>query len=289
MIGDARSPEPGARQKRDGRCDPCVGVIDALRVRQDPRPRTARSKPCHRARARVAHAPARPRSRARGRSGSRIGLSAAAVASAVSPAFSDERPGRRLSPVVEDRLAHELDLDGPLQALDRPHEQVFRVVVSRWPGVRGDLVLMVARPHRQGVAHHESARRCLPRCHEHVRPGLVPPGCWVTDPERAESELSTASRSRRLPKTLGSVKRRNAEPVDRPVRRDERAGVAVRQERVVGDRGKRRKVPRRFARGGPRRGGSLLEFRSRALASGRVPRRACRLPQSEPTSRADKT
>ena len=62
----------------------------------------------------------------------------------------------------------------------------------------------------------------------------------MVDPERREAEEpglaveQAAEHARR-------VEAWNAEPVDRPVGRDERARVAVREERVLGDGGKRRR------------------------------------------------
>ena len=58
------------------------------------------------------------------------------------PSTSVHSAGR--AAVVEDRLADELDLDAPVEALDGAHEQVVGVVVGGRAGVRRDLVLVVA-------------------------------------------------------------------------------------------------------------------------------------------------
>ena len=60
------------------------------------------------------------------------------------------------------------------------------------------------------------------------------------------SRNEPAPRSSRRAEHAGRVEARDAEPVDRSVGGDERARVAVREERVVGDR-----------REGRRRGGAL--------------------------------
>ena len=68
------------------------------------------------------------------------------------PIAVDERPRRRLAPVVEDGLADELDLDVSLEALDGADEHVVGVVVGRRPRVRRD-----RRPRRPAAPW--SARR----------------------------------------------------------------------------------------------------------------------------------
>ena len=103
------------------------------------------------------------------------------------PAF-DERPFGRFPAVVEDRLAHDLDLDGAVQALDRANEEMVGVVVRGRPGVRRDLVRMLARAHRQGVAHDDPPGRGLPGRDQDVGPRVVVAGGRMADPERREAE-----------------------------------------------------------------------------------------------------
>ena len=151
----------------------------------------------------------------------------------------DRRPFGRRSAVVEGRLADELDLDAPLDALDRADEHVVGVVVRRRTGVGRDLVFVIPGAERQRLADDDPAVGRLPRRLEDVRPGDVGPCGRVVDPERREAEESglaveqAAEHARR-------VEAWDAEPVDRPVGRDERARVAVREERVLGDRRERR-------------------------------------------------
>ena len=128
------------------------------------------------------------------------------------------------------------------------------VIVRRRPRVRGDRVLVIGRPHRQGVADDHPAGRRLPRRHEDIRAGLVVPGGRMVDVVRREPERPRLA-VEQAPEDARRVEAWNAEPVDRAVGRDERTRVAVGQERVVRDRGER-----------GRRGGALRRLRS-ALVS----------------------
>ena len=203
----------------------------------------------------------------------------------------DHRPGRRRPAVVEGGLADQVDLDPSVEALDRAHEHVVAVVVGGRPGVRRHGVLVIPRAERQRVAHDDPARRRLPGRLEDVRPRHVGPRGRVRDAERGEAEepglaVEEAAEDARR------VEARNAEPVDRAVRGDERARMAVGQERVVRDRRERRRrggalrsaVGLLRRDGGHRRLLSLVpSSRSRARASGRSPRRAGRPPPGPTT------
>ena len=151
-----------------------------------------------------------------------------------------QRPLGEHAAVVEPRLAHELDLDAALDALDGAHEHVVGVLVGRRASVRRDRVLAAARAHRQRVVHGRPPGRRLPGRDQRVRPGLVVAAARDVDPERTEAERAGAAIEQR-PEHARRVELRNAQPVDRAVGRDQRAGVAVRQERVVGDRRERRR------------------------------------------------
>ena len=143
-------------------------------------------------------------------------------------------PLGRDAAVVEQRLADQLHLDPAVDALDRSHQHVLGVVVGGWPGVRCDGVLMAARAHRQGIAHDHPAVRCLPGGDQHIRTRLVGAGGGVLDAERAKPEGSGAAVDQAAEHAL-AVEAGDAQPVDRTVRRDQRGGVAVGQERVVSD------------------------------------------------------
>ena len=97
-----------------------------------------------------------------------------------------------------------------------------------------------ARAHRQRVAHDRPPRRRLPCRHQRVGPRLIGPAAGHVDPERAETERAGATVQQR-PEHARRVKPRDAQPVDRPVGRHQRARMTVRQERVVGDRRERRR------------------------------------------------
>ena len=72
-----------------------------------------------------------------------------------------------------------------------------------------------------------------------VRAGHVGARGGHVDAERAEPERAGAA-VEQVPERARRVEGGHAQPVDRAVRRDQRPGVAVRQERVVGDRRERR-------------------------------------------------
>ena len=90
-------------------------------------------------------------------------VTSAPVASATWPLSSTRLPRGGHPSVVEDRLAHQLDLDATVDALGCAHEQVLGVDVRRWSGVGRDGVGTQRRAHRQGVTHHHPARWRLPR------------------------------------------------------------------------------------------------------------------------------
>jgi len=136
------------------------------------------------------------------------------------------------------------------EAEDRSHEQVVSVVVCRRSGVRCDLVLVISRADRQRVADENPAGRRLPGRGQDIRARLVDSHRGVVDPEGPEPRASglpveqAAEYARR-------VEAGHAEPVDRPIRGHERAGVAVRQEPIIGYRAGTVRVQPRSARGAP--------------------------------------
>ena len=152
----------------------------------------------------------------------------------------DQGPLGLRSPVVEGGLADELDLDLACEALDGAYEQVIGVVVGGGPRVRSDRVFVPARAHGQRVADDDPAVRRPPCRFEHVRSRLVDNRSRMIDPERREAEEAGFS-VEQAAENAGRVEAGHAEPVDRPVRGDERAGVAVREKRVLRDRRERRR------------------------------------------------
>ena len=236
VVGETRPVEPLAPERRR-RDDRGVGLVHVGRRRQPLRPRQRAVRPLALAhhvagtRAVALDADRQVRLQADRRPGAgRVGDLAGAV---------DERPLGGGAAVVEHRLAHELELDAPLDALDRPHEEVLGVLVGRRPRVRRDRVLLVVRAHHEGVAHHEPAGRRVPGGRQDVRPRHVGARRRGVDAEGAEAERSRAAVQERAEHARG-VEAGDAEPVDRAVRGDQGRRVAVRQERVVGDRRERR-------------------------------------------------
>ena len=165
-----------------------------------------------------------------------------------------ERPVGGHAPVVEDRFADEVDVDVALEAQHGAHEHVVAVLVRRRAGVRRDGVLLAPRAHRQSVTDEHPARRRVPGRQQGVRAGLVDPGRGHVEAEWAEAEgagLPVQQRSEHARR----VEARDAEPVDGAVGCDEGAGVAVGQERVVGDRRERRRRGRALGSAARRGGG----------------------------------
>ena len=101
-------------------------------------------------------------------------------------------------------------------------------------------VLDPPRPQRQRVAHHDPAGRHLPGGDQRVRARLVLTRRGHVRGERREPEMTRLPVQQRAEHARG-VEARDAQPADAAVRRDERSRVAVREERVVGDRGERRR------------------------------------------------
>ena len=113
----------------------------------------------------------------------------APVASATWRSSSTIVQSAGLAPVVEDRLAHELDLDAAAEAPGRADEQVIGVVVGRRARVGRDRVLAAPGAHRQRVAHDDPARSV----ERQVVTSVLLPGSYgaldgVAEPERAEPE-----------------------------------------------------------------------------------------------------
>ena len=156
------------------------------------------------------------------------------------PVVAHERPPRRSAAVVEHGLADQVDVDAALDALDGAHQHVVGVVVEGRARVRRDRVLASPRPERQRIPDDDPSRRHLPGGDQHVRARLVRAGGGHVGGERPDPEVTRLPVEQRAEHARG-VEARDAQPSDAAVRRDERARVAVRDERVVGDRGERRR------------------------------------------------
>ena len=148
--------------------------------------------------------------------------------------------------VVERRLAVHHQLDGAAHASHGAQQDVLGIPVHRGAAVRARPRLdVVPRPHHQRVAHDQPAGMRLPGGLQDQAAGQVAARGRHRDAVRAQPEVAGAA-IQDGPEDAGRVGPRHAHPFHRAGRRDQAGGFAVRQERVVGDRGKR--VPQRPAR-----------------------------------------
>ena len=240
-AGAVEPPAPVAAGRREAR----VGLVDALRCREVLRPRERAVAPVA-LRERVPRpdpVPLDPQLHIRLQPD---GHARAARVGGV-PVVAEGPLGRR-APVVERGLADQLHVDAAVQAQHGANQHVVPVRVRRRARVRGDLVLTAARAHCQRVEHDDPAGRRMPRGYKRVRPRLVEPRVRDIDPEGRKPERAG------LPIQQGAedarrVEAGDAQPLDRPVGRDQRAGVAIGEERVVGDRWERRRCGRALGLG----------------------------------------
>ena len=266
MIRDARAIDPGAPEPRR-RLEARGRLVDVGRGGEllGPRQRAERTLAFVELVAR-AHTAALDAQQQVGRQPDRL---AGAGRVGVVAVVADQCPLRWDAAVVEHGLADEVDVDAAPDAFDGAHEQVLRVVVERRARMRGDRVVDEPGAHRQRVAHDDPAGRHVPGGDQHVGPGLVRAVRGRVGAERPEPEIAGLAVEQRAEHGR-RVEARDAEPADTAVRRDERARVAVRDERVVGDRGKRRRrggALRARARVGAEVIGGWSEQRSRASSS----------------------
>ena len=159
------------------------------------------------------------------------------------PAAAHENPLRRCAPVVEHRLAHQLHLHAAVEAGDRANQHVVGVLVRGRTGVGSDGVLSLARSHRQRTPHVHPACRRVPHHRNGVAARLVLPGRRNVEAERPDPEHACLAVEEGTEHT-GRVETGHAQPIDGTVGSDQRAGVTVREERVVRDRRKRRRCRR---------------------------------------------
>ena len=187
-------------------------------------------------------------------------------------------PGPVDAAVVKARRADQLDGHLALDALDRAHQRVLGVVVGGWARVAAGALARVPVADRQRVRDDEPARRRHPRRLQHVGAGDVAAARRHVDPVGRDPERSRTAVEQRT-EDARAVKSRQAQPLDGAVRRDQRAGVAVREERVVGDRrevGRSPGVRGVITRGVPERRGAL-GARGALRLPGRPPSRGERI------------
>jgi hypothetical protein len=145
-------------------------------------------------------------------------------------------PAAELARVVEARVAVHRHLDLAVDAADHPQQHVVGVVVGGRPAVRvRAIVLVVPRPDQEHVAHDDPAAGGPPARLEDVRAGQVAARGRHLDVGRPEAEAAGVAVEDRS-EHARRVEARQAEPLHVPVRRQERARLAVGQEAVLGDR-----------------------------------------------------
>ena len=140
-------------------------------------------------------------------------------------------PAGGLAAVVGPRLADELRLDLAGRAVHRPDQHVM----GAEPLAR--LALDLLHGHDQAVADHRPARLGRPGRLDHVRPGQVAAGegdpLVGTEPQPSRVAIEDRAEHARR------VEAGQAEPLDRAVGGEQGAGLAVGEEAVGADRGKR--------------------------------------------------
>ena len=151
-------------------------------------------------------------------------------------------PAAPLAAVVEGGLAVHAELDRAVHAPHGAQQHVLGVVVGRRPPVRAAVPVVVPpRPHDQAVAHHHPALAAVPAgLQDHGAGQVAPVGrdhqVLGAEPEPPGVPVQQGAENAR------AVHPRQAHPLDRAARRDQRGDLAVRQEAVIGDRRVRREV-----------------------------------------------
>ena len=145
-----------------------------------------------------------------------------------------------LGAVDEHRLAHQLGHHLTLHAGDGADEQVVGLVVGRRARV-ARLGLLVLHPvaDRERVVDDRPAAARHPGRLEHERARHVAAADRMALSVRPETKAARTAIEQHA-EHRRRVEARHAHPLDRPVGRHQRPGVAVRQERVLGDGGEGR-------------------------------------------------
>ncbi len=187
--------------------------------------------------------------------------------------------------IVEHRLAFDDDVDGSVDALERPQQHVRRLRVTRRPQLPGGSFGVTPRCERQRVANHEETRRGHPgRLYDHARQEVSLAG-GNRGARRRDAKTSGAT-IEECPEHARRVDDRQAQPLDIPGGCDESGDLAVRQECEVADRGKVRR--------GSARAGRLARGRFVGGATARIDVRdrhgwgrgaACRVTRLSPAER----
>ncbi len=180
--------------------------------------------------------------------------------------------------VVRPRLALHPHRHAPVDAAQGTQEHVVRVGVGRWPAVgERALVVVVPRADQQHVADDHPARARAPRRLEHHRARQVASagrhgGVGGREREAARVAVEDRAEDRR------AVEARQAHPLDGAARRDQRADLAVRQERVGADRRERAAAERDVV-------DDVAHLAHLRCAATRGPARGWRRPRRDPGNR----
>ena len=138
--------------------------------------------------------------------------------------------------VVEHGDAVGDDLDPAAEARRDPQQRPLRGRVAGYPADVGAAVADVGRAHDEHVLHGQPAGGRVPGRLQHHRPGHVAAGVRHHRVRRAEAERARGA-VEQCPEHARRVRAGEAQPLDRAVGGDERAHLAVGEERVLGDRG----------------------------------------------------
>ncbi len=236
MVGQARARQPATPIAR-GRRERRVGLIDRLRRGEllSPRKRAVDLV------ALLERVPGSDPVALHTDGHIRLQANGGVVPARVSPmAFLGDRPLRGDASIVKDRFASQLHLDVALKAHRDPHEDVIGVFVGWRSGVGRDEIDAAAGAKGERVAHDHPAGGRGPGGEQRVRTRLVDARRGHVDPEGREAKGAGLAVEQRTEHARG-VEARHTQPVDRPVGGDQRAGVAVGEEGVVGDRRERRR------------------------------------------------
>ena len=277
VVGEVAPAEPLVPEIRGPR-QPLVSVAEGLRRGPIP-PRQRAENPLSRPQAAPRNRPRalKPYVQVGGQPQQRARLAPADLGLPV--AASGVPPGAPLAAVIKRRLTFQHEVNGPLQAPDRPQQYPLSAMVHRHPPVSpGSGRVVTPRPYQQHIAGHRPARRGPPRRLQHHRPGQIAPSRRDHDIRRPEPEPAGPPVQHRG-EDARAVHPGQAHPLDIAVRRHQRRHLAIRQEAIISNRRKRAPVQCR-----PSRMRSLDELVGHrpSRSSPSTPRPSCQRGQREP-------
>ena len=146
-------------------------------------------------------------------------------------------PRSASGPVIEQRGTVHHDLNVAADTRRDPHQGTDRAGIGRRPPVVRPPRRVFGRAHRQEILDDHPPRRRLPRGFQHHRPRHIPPvlrnlGIAGTEPEQTSRPVQ-----KRREHTRG-IRAGQAQPLDRPIGRDQAALLTIRQQPILGNRRK---------------------------------------------------